>query len=104
MRMLPVMNLLALALLTAGEKIRIPAAANRPGLGAEHAPEHDTPVSHISLRHAHDPVDAAELVVTAIAGFMKKLDERVFMRHQLPRAALPVDRVHRRHVRQPGRA
>ena len=91
-------------MLAAGEQVRIPTAADRPGLGAEHAPEHDAPVSHIPLRHAHDPVDAAELVVAAIAGFMKKLDERVFMRHQLPRAALPVDRVHRRHVRQPGRA
>ena len=61
-RVLPVMNLLALALFTARQQIRIATAADGPRLGAEHAAEHDAALARVPLRHAHDPIDAAELV------------------------------------------
>ena len=56
----------------------------------------------LSVCHAHDPVGAPEMVIAAVAGFMKKLEEDVLVRHELPWAALPVNRIHRCRVGLPG--
>ena len=102
--MLPIMNRFALALFTARQQIRIATATDGPRLRAEHASERHAALSCVSLRHAHDPIDAAELVVPAISRLAKKLDERVLVRHELPRTTLPMNGIHRRGVRQPRRA
>jgi hypothetical protein len=86
---------------TAGQQIRIATAADGPWLQAEHPSERDAAASRVPLRHTHHPIDAAELVVAAIAGLVKKLDERVLVHHQLPRTTLPMNGVHRRGVRLP---
>src|SRR5207244_1937914 len=67
LRVLPVMNFLSVALFPTREQIGIATAANGPWLRAEHPSEHDAAVSDMPLRHAHDPVDAAKLVVAASA-------------------------------------
>src|SRR3989442_1201801 len=99
---LSIVNPLAVAPFAAGEQIGIPARANGPGFRAEHTVDHHVTLAGLSVCHAHDPVGAPETVIAAVAGFMKKLEEDVLVRHELPWAALPVDRIHRCRVGLPG--
>src|SRR5262245_13101037 len=64
---LAVVDLFTPALLTARKEIGIPAPANRPRLGTHHPAKHQTAAAERSLGHAHDPVDAADLTVDALA-------------------------------------
>jgi hypothetical protein len=41
---------------------RISAPANRPRLEADHAAQADMSGTDISIRHAHEPIDAAALI------------------------------------------
>src|SRR4029453_12984863 len=83
-RMLPIVNLLALALFTGREQIGIPTPTNRPGLEAHHAAEPEETGPGITFGHSHRPVDASDLVITAVAGFMEIRQEHVLVEHQRP--------------------
>src|SRR5215831_14447225 len=82
--MLPVVNLFALADLTARQQIRIPATTDRPRFSADHRSKLDPTRTGTALRHAHDPVDAASLAGAAIAGLVKPLQEGILVKHDLP--------------------
>src|SRR5687768_9459755 len=65
--MLAIVYRFTIAQFAACEQIRIPAPANRRRLEAEHSTKTETTGTNPPLRHAHDPIDAAELVDTASA-------------------------------------
>ena len=100
-RMLAVVDRLAVALLARGEQVGIAAARDGERLEAEHAAERQSPAREGPLRHAHEPVDAAALVGPAIARLVQELDKGVEVPHQLPAGSPPVPRVDRRRFRQP---
>src|SRR5690349_21373233 len=104
MWMLEVMDCFVLAEFAARQQIRVAAAANRPGLETDHAAQAKMTSADIPVGHTHEPVDAAELRVTAIASLLEVLQEHIPMSHQRPRASLTMNRVHGRLVGQPGRS
>src|SRR6185312_7765720 len=65
-RVLSIVNGVAIAQLTCGEQIWIATSSDRPRLGAEHRGHAHATVSDLTTRHAHDPVDAAGLVRAAM--------------------------------------
>src|SRR5262249_35426950 len=99
--MLPVVNLFSLADLAARQQIRIPTSADRPRLSADHRSKVKATRTDIALSHAHDPVNAARLAGPAITGLVKRLQEGIFMKHDQPGTALPMERVHWRVIGQP---
>jgi hypothetical protein len=98
-----IVNRRAFALFAGGKQVWIAAAADRRGLSADHSAQHQLSGPHLAFRHAHDPVDTAHLVTTAVAGFLQVLQKRISMQHQRPAIRLAMQRVHGRLVRQPRR-
>jgi hypothetical protein len=103
-RVLPIVNCCASAHLTTRRKVGVAAATNRPGLEADHSAEAKVARPKISIRHAHEPVDAAALIAAPVATLVQILQEGIPVRHQRPFAGLAVDGVHRRLVWKPRRA
>src|SRR5580765_5580775 len=75
MRMLTIVDLLAVTLFARGQQVRVAATANRPRLETEHATESHMAASDATPCHTHYPVDASHLVGAAIARIMEKLQE-----------------------------
>jgi hypothetical protein len=102
--MLLIANRPAIAAFPGREEIRVSASANRPRLEAEHAPDPESATREVAVRHAHEPVDAAQLIVTTIAAVKQELRECIAVSHQLPRPGRAMNSVHRRRIREPGGA
>ena len=102
--MLTIVNRLSLAHLAARQHIGVSATANRPGLEADHSAQAEMAGAEISIRHAHEPVDAAALIAAPVTPLVQILQKGISVSHQHPFAGLAVDGVHRRLVRQPGRS
>ena len=102
--MLSVMNGVALTHFASGQQIRIPAARDRARFKADHRADAQAPLTHWARGHAHEPVDAAELVTRPmrLTGLIEELHERVAVQHHVPVAHLRVEPEHRREVWQPG--
>ena len=109
-RMLAVVNRVALAHLAAGQEIQETAIAHRPRFRAPHRPQPDAPAGEWSPRHQHAPVHAADLMGAGAAGpmpiarFGDQLPEDAAVQHHAPAAPLPHGAEHRRQHRRPGRA
>ena len=104
--MLAIVNRVAVARLARRQQVRIPAAANRPRLEAEHRAHADAAGAGAAARHPHHPVDAAGLVRAAMLRrrLVDELEERIAVPHQLPAAGARVAAIHRRLVGKPRRA
>jgi hypothetical protein len=102
--MLLIMNCLAIAQFSSGQKIWISAASNGSWLEAQHPAKSKTAAAYVPVSHTHEPVDAPELIVTSFASVSQELQECIPVHHHLPWPALLVKRVHGRRVRQPRRA
>ncbi len=89
------MNLLTVTLLARCQQVRIAAATNRPRLDAEHPAEGEVACADSASGHTHDPVDAPNLIVASVPGFMKELHEHILVRHHRPGSFLAVNGVHR---------
>src|SRR5262245_11462903 len=73
--MLSVVNRLAIAAFPRGKEIGISTPAYCPGFKADHASEPESAAVDIAISHSHQPVDTAELILTAIASVVQKLRE-----------------------------
>ena len=102
--MLTVVNGRAVADFTGSEQVRVSTSGDRPGLHAEHRPQADASDPEVTPRHAHDPVDAPELVCATISALVQELDEEVAVAHPLPWTLLSMDAVHRSRIGKPCRA
>jgi hypothetical protein len=73
--MLSVVNRLAIAAFARSKEIGISTPAHCPGLKADHASEPKSATGDIAIGHPHQPVDTAELILTAVASVVQKLRE-----------------------------
>ena len=87
-RMLPVVQRLALERLTALEQQRIATGPDGQRLGARHAVEVEGAAAELAHRHQHAPVDAAELIGTARTPLVVVLHEGVAVQHHHPSPAM----------------
>lgn len=103
-RMLFVVNGVAVAHLAGCQQIRISATADRPGLEAEHATHADGAATQRAPSHQHEPIDAARLRRAPVLGrpLVQELQKHVAVHHDLPAARSVMEAVHRRRIRQPG--
>ena len=109
-RLLAIVDRVALADLTRGEVVQRPAVRNRPRLGAQHRAHADSAGADLPARHEHPPVDAACLSGRGAAGpmafarFIDQLRKHGTVDPEIPAAPLAMDAVHRRGQWQPRRA
>jgi hypothetical protein len=75
---------------------RITLGSDRRGLERDHPPETEPTAADRPLRDQHPHVDRVEGRVAAVAALIGILDERVRVRHRLPRPTDPVDAAVRR--------
>ncbi len=107
--MLAIVDRVALAHLTACQKVDEAAVAHRPRLDADHRTQAHATLAGRPPGHRHQPVRTADLIVAdpsrAVdrAGLVKKLDECRAVEHQRPRTDRAPDPEHRRLVRHPRR-
>jgi len=86
------------------QQFRIPAVADHERLEARHRRHPQRPARKRAQRHEHFMIDDAELVVASKTGLRIVLPEHRTLRHEHPSARGPVDRPHRRRIRQPRRS
>ena len=105
-RMLSIVNRVAVAHFTGGQQVGIAAAGNRPWLNAEHGAQANAAGAHRPPQHAHEPVDAAGLVTGAVnlSRLVQELPEHVGVAHEHPLADSGVDAGHGSGRRLPRRA
>ncbi len=105
-RVLAIMNRVAIAQLARGQEIGITAAANGRRLQADHRAEAEAPGTQLAAGHHHQPVDAAGLTRSAvrIGLLVQVLEKGVAVKHPLPLTRAAMQRIHLRGGWQPGRA
>jgi hypothetical protein len=81
---LPVVNWFAAAAFPGGEENGVPAPRYGPRLETHHASEAESATGDIAVCHPHQPIDAPELILTAVASVVQKLRERGTVSHDLP--------------------
>ena len=101
MRMLPVREDAAPVGLGDLEQLRVSARSQRPRFGARHPAESERPTRGGTLRHRHQPVDAAELVIRPSAELPVVLQKDVSVDHHRPAARGRVIPRQRRGVGKP---
>src|SRR5690242_13535900 len=89
-RVLSIMQRLAVIGLARLEQQRVASRPDGPWLGAHHAPELEATAADIATGHEHCPVDATELVVAAPSVFGTVLpiviEEGAVVEHEVPAA------------------
>jgi hypothetical protein len=105
-RVLAIVNRVAVARFSRRQEIRVPAAGNRPWFGTEHRPQADPAGAGRPSCHRHQPVDAAALIRPPMlfSALVQELREAVAVQHHVPGAALAVRAERRRIVRKPSGA
>jgi hypothetical protein len=83
-RMLLIVEGSSITSLAGRQQIGITATVDRPWLDAEHPATCETSGAERALRHAHHPIDAAELIPSTIAAVIEVLDEQIAVAHQDP--------------------
>src|SRR5918993_838957 len=73
--MLSICDRLAITLFSRREEVGVSAPPDGPWLEAEHAAKPQATTREIAVRHSHEPVDAAELIMPTVAAVIQKLRE-----------------------------
>jgi hypothetical protein len=93
-RVLTIVDCLSITKLTTRQQIWVSTPADRPRFEADHSAQAKMARPDLSIRHPHEPVDAADLIASSIAAFVQVLQEGVSVRHQRPTTGLAMDRIH----------
>ena len=107
MRVLPIVNRVALAHLAVGQKIDEATGVDRPWLRAQHRAQAESSAAERPPAHHHEPVHAAGLMrlkssgAMDLTGLVEKLPEGVPVEHHVPVAESFLEPEHRGVLRQP---